>query len=154
MSPKKDTKKSTAASKANKGLSAEEIAAMKETLKERKAKRAARKEAEKAVLEEIAEMKEPDRSMAKRIHEIVKASAPSPLAENLVWNACVCQQGRQGHLLLSKLRRSSTRGMQRSASTTMRTSTKATCGLTAFALMKLTAAEEAKIIALVKKAVS
>ena len=37
MSPKTDTKKSTAASKANKGLSAEEIAAMKETLKERKA---------------------------------------------------------------------------------------------------------------------
>ena len=80
MSPKKDTKKpvkrATASGKTNKGLSAEEIAAMKETLKERKVA-ANKEEAEKAVLEKIAEMPEPDRSMAKRIHEIIKANAPS-----------------------------------------------------------------------------
>ncbi|HQV95388.1 MAG TPA: hypothetical protein PLF41_13070, partial [Anaerolineales bacterium] len=73
MSPKKVVKKP---SKVNSGLSAEEIAAMKETLKERK-QAANKEEAEKAVLEAIAKMKEPDRALAKRIHEIVKTSAPS-----------------------------------------------------------------------------
>src|SRR5512141_939211 len=80
MSTKKETQKSamrtTANGKAHDGLSAEEIAAMKETLKERKVA-ASKEEAENAVLEKIAEMKEPDRSMAKRIHEIVKANAPA-----------------------------------------------------------------------------
>src|SRR5678809_1034628 len=79
MSEKKGTPKSakraSTSGKANKGFSAEEIAAMKETLKERKAA-ASKEEAEQAVVEKIAEMKEPDRSMAKRIHEIVKVSAP------------------------------------------------------------------------------
>ncbi len=80
MSPKKDTQKSTkstaAKGKAYTGLSAEEIAAMKETLKERK-RAASKEEAEKAALAAIAEMQEPDRSMAKRIHAIIKASAPA-----------------------------------------------------------------------------
>src|SRR5512137_1572174 len=80
MSPNKETKKSarrtTASGKAQKGLlSAEEIAAMKETLKERKAA-ASKEEAEQAALEAIAAMREPDRSMAKRIHAIIKESAP------------------------------------------------------------------------------
>ena len=67
MSPKTVTKKSagksTATSKKYAGLSAEEIAAMKETLKERKAN-ASKEEAEKAVLEKIAEMKGLDRTFA------------------------------------------------------------------------------------------
>ena len=79
MSPKKETQKSakrtTASGKAYKGLSAEEIAAMKETLKERKAA-ASKEDAENAVLEKIAKMKGLDHVFAKRIHEIVKASAP------------------------------------------------------------------------------
>src|SRR5512138_3359131 len=79
MSPKKETKKpakrGTASSKTNKGLSAEEIAAMKETLKERKAA-GSKEEAEQAVLEKIAELKGLDHALAKRIHEIVKANAP------------------------------------------------------------------------------
>ena len=77
MSPKKTTQKSAKPTTAKgKGLSAGEIAAMKETLKERKMA-ASKEEAEKAVLEKIAEMPEPDRSMAKRIHEIIKDSAPA-----------------------------------------------------------------------------
>src|ERR1051326_3175568 len=80
MSPKKETQKSTKRSMANnknsQGLSAEEIAAMKETLKERKAA-ASKEEAEKAALAAITAMQEPDRSLAKRIHEIIKESAPS-----------------------------------------------------------------------------
>ena len=76
MSPKTDTKKSTATAKKYQGLSAEEMAAMKETLKERKAS-ASKEEAEKAALAAIAAMPEPDRSMAKRIHEIIKVNAPA-----------------------------------------------------------------------------
>ena len=74
MNPgKSTTKKSTQKSK---GLTAEERAALKERIKEEKAEREG-KAAESDVLAKIAEMPEPDRSMAKRIHEIVKASAPS-----------------------------------------------------------------------------
>ena len=58
--------------KKNKGLSKEEVAAMKDYLKEKNLK----VNGEEAVLAAIAKMKEPDRSMAKRIHAIVKASAP------------------------------------------------------------------------------
>ena len=54
---------------------------------------------EKAVLAKIAEMPEPDRLMAERLHAIVKASAPALLAEDLVRDARVCQ-GRQDRLLL------------------------------------------------------
>src|SRR5690349_1360520 len=70
MNPgKTTTKKST-------GLTADEKAAMKETLKERKAA-ASKEEAEKTALAAIAAMQEPDRSMAKRIHAIIKENAPS-----------------------------------------------------------------------------
>src|SRR5512143_952965 len=83
MSTKKVTqqsaKRTTASGKAQKGsLSAEEIAAMKETLKERKAA-ASKEEGEHMALEAIAAMQEPDRSMAKRVHAIIKESAPALL---------------------------------------------------------------------------
>src|SRR5512146_2047834 len=81
MSPKKETKKSAKRTTASgTGLSAEEIAAMKETLKERKAA-ASKEEGERLALEAIAAMQEPDRSMAKRIHAIIKDSAPALLAK-------------------------------------------------------------------------
>jgi uncharacterized protein YdhG (YjbR/CyaY superfamily) len=69
MSPKTDA-----------GLSAEERAAMKERLKELKAAARMdkdRAEGERAVLEKIAEMPEPDRAMAERVHAIITASAPA-----------------------------------------------------------------------------
>ena len=72
-------KNTTAAKKKDQGFTAEEKAAMKERAKELKAEAKANKsrvEGEKAVLEKIAEMAEPDRKLAKRVHEIVTTNAP------------------------------------------------------------------------------
>ena len=156
MSPKKDTQKSAkstaAKGKAYKGLSAEEIAAMKETLKERKTA-ASKEEAEKAVLEKIAEMKEPDRSMAKRIHEIIKESAPSLSPKT--WYGMPAYADADGNVVCffqdaQKFKaRYATLGFNNKANLD-----EGGMWATSFALMKLTAAEETKIIALVKKAVS
>ena len=84
MSPKKATQKSakstTATRKTSKGFTDEEKAAMKECAKELKAEARANKDkayGESTVLAAIAAMPEPDRSMAKRLHEIIKASAPA-----------------------------------------------------------------------------
>ncbi|HZW85718.1 MAG TPA: DUF1801 domain-containing protein [Nitrososphaerales archaeon] len=65
-------KNTAAVGKKGKGLSKEEIAAMKETLKERNSNL----DGESTVLAKIAEMPEPDRTMAKRIHQIVRTTAP------------------------------------------------------------------------------
>jgi uncharacterized protein YdhG (YjbR/CyaY superfamily) len=68
------------AKRSDKGFTAEERAAMRERTKEQKAEARANKNraaGESAVLAKIAEMAEPDRAMAKRLHEIVKASAPA-----------------------------------------------------------------------------
>ena len=156
MSPKKDTKKpvkrTTASGKANKGLSAEEIAAMKETLKERKAA-ASKEEAEQAVLEKIAEMKRSDQTMAKRIHEIVKASARSLSPKT--WYGMPAYADKDGKVICffqaaSKFNvRYATFGLQPDAKLD-----EGNMWATSFALIKLTDAEEAKIAALVKKAVS
>ena len=69
-------KRTTATSKSSSTLTAEERAAMKELVQERKAQ-ARGEDGESAVLAKIAEMPEPDRVMAERLHAIVKASAPS-----------------------------------------------------------------------------
>ncbi len=77
MSPKKVTKKAAKnTTTKSKGFTAEEKAAMKERAKELKAE-AAKADGESTLLAKIAEMKEPDRSMAKRLHAIVTANAPS-----------------------------------------------------------------------------
>lgn len=76
---KKTTKKSAKSTSprngASAGFTADERAAMKERAKELKAS-ANKAEQEKAVLAAIAKMPEPDRSMGKRLHELIKASAP------------------------------------------------------------------------------
>src|SRR5256714_9912360 len=74
----KNTKKSATGKtgKSSTLFSAEEKAAMRELVKERKAAESGR-EAEAAVVAAIAKMKEPDRGMAKRVHALVKSSAPS-----------------------------------------------------------------------------
>jgi uncharacterized protein YdhG (YjbR/CyaY superfamily) len=72
----KRTKRNAARSKPSTVLSAEERAAMKELVQERKAQ-ARGEDGESAVLGKIAAMPEPDRAMAERLHAIVKASAPS-----------------------------------------------------------------------------
>src|SRR5918997_5637231 len=80
MSAKKATQKSahstTVSGKKSKGFTDEERAAMKERAQELKAE-GRRADGEKALLAKIAEMPEPDRAMAKRLHAIVKASAPA-----------------------------------------------------------------------------
>lgn len=135
------------------GLSAEEIAAMKETLKERKIA-ANKEEAEKAVLDKIAEMKGSDRTFAKRIHEIVKANAPS--LSPRTWYGMPAYANADGKIVCFF------------QSAGKFNSKYATLGFihdnanlddgnmwpNAFSLKELTAAEEAKIAALVKKAVS
>jgi uncharacterized protein YdhG (YjbR/CyaY superfamily) len=152
MSPKTTAKKSTVTSKKYNGLSAEEIAAMKETLKERKAA-ASKEEAEKTALAAISAMKEPDRSMAKRIHEIIKENAPTLLAKT--WYGMPAYANDEGKIVCffqTKYKfnyKYATLGFQDAANLD-----EGSMWPVAFALIKLTAAEEAKITALVKKAVS
>jgi hypothetical protein len=156
MSPKKETKKSakrtTAGGKANKGLSAEEIAAMKETLKERKAA-ASGEEAEKAVLEKIAEMKGSDHTMAKRIHAIIKESAPVLSAKT--WYGMPAYANADGKVIC--FFQAARKFNVRYATFGFQPDAKLDDGnmwATSFALKEITAAEEARIVALVKKAVS
>ena len=153
MSAKKETQKSTKRTTASgKGLSAEEIAAMKETLKERK-RAASKEEAEKAALTAIAQMQEPDRSMAKRIHAIIKANAPS--LSPTTWYGMPAYANKDGKAVCffqtgQKFKaRYSTFGFNDSANLD-----EGTMWPVAFALKELTAADEAKISALVKKAAS
>ena len=79
MSRKKDTN-TAADSETSQGFTAEERAAMRERARELRAEARAKKnraDGETDVLAKIAEMPEPDRAMAERIHEIVKATAPA-----------------------------------------------------------------------------
>ena len=149
MSTKKVTLKSA-------GLSEGEIAAMKETLKERKAEARWNKdkaEGEKAALAAIAAMKEPDRSMAKRIHAIVKASAPDLFAKT--WYGMPAYANKDGKVVCffqtgQKFKtRYSTFGFNDSAHLD-----EGALWPVTFALKELTSADEKRIEALVKKAVS
>lgn len=153
MSPKKVTEKTTKKSATtNKGLSREEIAAMKETLKERKMA-GNKAEMEKAVFAAIAKMSEPDRSMAKRIHELVKATAPQLTPKT--WYGMPAYANTDGKVICffqaaSKFSvRYSTFGFQPDAKLD-----DGNMWAAGFALIKLTSAEESKITALVKKAAS
>jgi uncharacterized protein YdhG (YjbR/CyaY superfamily) len=152
MSPKNKTRKSTnPAAASGKGLlSAEEKAAMKETLKERKLA-ATKEEAEKATLAAIAAMREPDRSIAKRIHAIIKDSAPTLLAKT--WYGMPAYANSDGKVVCffqtgHKFNtRYSTFGFNDSAHLD-----EGDMWPVAFALKKLTATQEARISALAKKA--
>ncbi len=159
MSTKKETQKTakrTTRSKAQEGLSAEEIAAMKETLKERKAEARWAKnkaEGESAALEAIAAMQEPDRSMAQRIHAIIKDNAPTLSAKT--WYGMPAYANQEGKVICffqtaQKFNaRYATFGFNDGAHLD-----EGAMWPTSFALTELTAAGEAKISALVKKAVS
>jgi hypothetical protein len=149
MSPKKDTQNS-------KGFTDEEKAAMKSRAKELKAEERAKKDkavGESDVLAAIAEMQEPDRSMATRLHAIIKASAPGLLPKT--WYGQPAYANQDGKVVCffqpaQKFKtRYSTFGFQDAANLD-----EGAMWPVAFALKELTAAEEAKIAALVKKAVS
>lgn len=148
MSPKKETTKSA-------GFTDEEKAAMKERAKELKAEERASKDravGESAVLAAIAKMKEPDRSMAKRIHEIITAAAPSLMPKT--WYGMPAYANKEGKVICffqdaGKFNvRYATFGFQPDAKLD-----DGNMWAASFALVKLTAAEEAQISKLVKKAV-
>jgi uncharacterized protein YdhG (YjbR/CyaY superfamily) len=151
MSPEKDTKVSAKST----GFTAEERAAMKERAKELKAeaRRGARKaDGESAVLAKIAEMPEPDRAMAERLHAIVTATAPALSPRTWYGMPAYAKDGKVVCYFTpaSKFKeRYATLGFNDTANLD-----DGTIWPTSFALKDLTAAEEAKIEALVKKAVS
>jgi uncharacterized protein YdhG (YjbR/CyaY superfamily) len=132
-----------------KGFSDEERAAMKERASELEEPE---EKGESAVLAKIALMPEPDRAMAKRIHEIIRASAPALWPK--MWYGMPAYAGRDGKVIC--FFQSAYRFKARYATFGFNDTAKLDEGNMwpiSFALMKLTAAEEARIEALVKKAV-
>ena len=161
MSPKKDTQKSakstTATSKKFKGFTDEERAAMKEYVQEMKASaqrgpRAEKADGESALLAKIAEMQEPDRAMAKRLHAIIKTSAPAlsprtwygmPAYAKDGEVVCFFQPAQKFKTRYATLGFSDAANLDEGAMWPV-----------AFALKALTGTEEARISTLVRKAVS
>ena len=140
--------------KKSEGFTAEERAAMRERAKEQKAEARAEKnraEGERAVLAKIAEMPEADRAMAERLHEVVKASAPELWPKT--WYGMPAYANEDGKVVCHF--QSAEKFGTRYA--TFNFSDKADLDEgamwpTSFALKELTAAEEAKIGALVERA--
>ena len=159
MSATKDTQKSaertTTSGTASQGFTAEERAAMKERAKEMKAEARADKdkaEGESAVLAKIAEMSEPDRAMARRLHAIIKASAPALSPKTWYGMPAYAKDGKVVCFFQSAQKfntRYATFGFNDDANLD-----EGAMWPTSFALKELTAAEEERISALVKKAVS
>jgi hypothetical protein len=143
--------KSTTAKKSREAFSAEERAAIKERVKETKAA-ADKADGESALLAKIGEMQEADRAMGKRLHAVIKANAPT-LSPKLWYGmpayakddkiVCFFQPAQKFKT------RYSTLGFNDPAHLD-----EGTMWPTAYALTKLTAADEARIGALVKKAAS
>jgi uncharacterized protein YdhG (YjbR/CyaY superfamily) len=155
MSAKKDAqrsaKRTTATGKTSKGFTAEERAAMKERAKELKAE-ARRADGESAVLAKIAEMPESDRAMAERLHALIKASAPALMPKTWYGMPAYAKDGKVVCYFQSAEKfnsRYATFGFNDTANLD-----EGAMWPTSFALKKLTAAGEAKIGALVKRAVS
>jgi uncharacterized protein YdhG (YjbR/CyaY superfamily) len=158
MSPKdtqKSTKRTTAPRNASKGFTDEERAAMKERARELKAEARADKDraaGESDVLAKIAEMPDPDRAIAERLHAIVKASAPALAPKTWYGMPAYAKDGKVVCYFQSADKfksRYATFGFSDEAKLD-----KGAMWPTSFALKELTAADEAKIGALVKKAVS
>jgi uncharacterized protein YdhG (YjbR/CyaY superfamily) len=149
MSPKKETQKSE-------GFTAEEQAAMKERAKELKAEARAKKDraaGEKDLRAKVAEMEEPDRGMAERLHAIITANAPELMPKT--WYGMPAYANKDGKVVC--FFQSAGKFKARYATLGFNDSAKLDEGAmwpTAFALMELGAAEEERIVALVKKAVS
>ena len=157
----KDTQKSakttTAKNKTSGAFTDEERAAMKERAREerataRRGPRAAKADGESDVLAKIAEMREPDRAMAERLHAIVKASAPALSPRTWYGMPAYAKDGKVVCFFQSAQKfntRYATLGFNDAANLD-----EGTMWPTAFALTDLTAADEVRIGALVKKAVS
>jgi uncharacterized protein YdhG (YjbR/CyaY superfamily) len=145
-------KEVTMSAKKSEGFTAEERAAMRERAREQKAE-AQKADGERAVLAKIAEMPEPDRAMAERIHEIVKASAPALSPKT--WYGMPAYANKEGKVVChfqsaEKFNtRYATLGFSAEANLD-----EGAMWATSFALKELSATEEARIGALVKRAVS
>ena len=148
--------KEKSTTKKSQGFTAEEKAAMKARTKELKAEERANKDkaaGEKALQAAIAEMPEPDRTMAERLDAIVKASAPALLPKT--WYGMPAYANKDGKVVCfftaaSKFdSRYATFGFNDTANLD-----DGAMWPTSFALKELTAAEEARIAALVKQAAS
>jgi hypothetical protein len=155
MSPTKDTKKSgkrsTTRKKTTTGFTAEERAAMRERVREQKRSRGGKGDGERDLLEKIAEMPSPDRTMAKRLHALITATAPE--LSPRTWYGMPAYAKDDKVLCFF---RSAAKFKTRYA--TLGFSDKANLDdghmwPTDFALKQLTAADEKRIRALVKKAV-
>jgi uncharacterized protein YdhG (YjbR/CyaY superfamily) len=161
MSAKKATQKSakstTASGKKSKGFTDEERVAMKERAQELKAAarrgpRADKTDGESAVLAKIAEMPKSDRAIAQRLHAIVKASAPALSPRTWYGMPAYAKDGKVVCFFQSAQKfksRYATFGFNDAANLD-----EGAMWPTSFALTELTATEEARIRALVKKAVT
>ena len=155
-SPSNSTK-SAQATKVDTGFSNEERAAAKERVEEIKAEArrgpsAKKEDGEADVLAKIAEMPEADRAMAERIHAIVKTTAPALSPKTWYGMPAYARDGNVVCFFQSAHKfkaRYATFGFTDKANLD-----EAIMWPVAFAMKKLTAADEAKIAALVKKAVS
>jgi hypothetical protein len=153
----KSAKRPTATDKSSEGWTDEERAAMKERAKElktagRRGSRAGKADGERAVLAKLAEMPEPDRAMGERLHAIIKASAPDLSPRTWYGMPAYAKDGKVVCYFTpaSKFKeRYATFGFNDVANLD-----EGTMWPTSFALTELTAADEARIAALVKKAVS
>jgi uncharacterized protein YdhG (YjbR/CyaY superfamily) len=141
----------TAVDGTNKGFTADEKAAMRERARELKAA-SSRADGESDVLAKIAEMPESDRAMAERIHAIVKANAPALAPKTWYGMPAYAKDGKIVCFFQSADKfkaRYATFGFNDDANLD-----EGTMWPTSFALKELTAADEARIADLVKKAVS
>jgi uncharacterized protein YdhG (YjbR/CyaY superfamily) len=150
--PQKSARSIAAAGRKSSGFTDEEKAAMKERARELKAE-AEKADGENALLAKIAEMQGSDRAMAKRLHAIIKASAPALSPKT--WYGMPAYADKDGKVVCfftpaSKFNsRYATFGFNDTAKLD-----EGAMWPTSFALKELTAADEAKIAALMKKAVS
>ena len=147
----KSAKSTTATNKKAKGFTDEERAAMKERAQELKAE-ANKADGESALLAKIAEMQGSERAMAKRLHAIIKASAPVLSPKTWYGMPAYANDGKVVCFFQSAQKfktRYATFGFSDAANLD-----EGAMWPTAFALTELTAADEARIVALVKKAVS
>ena len=155
MAERKPAKKSASIGKTAKGFTDEERAAMKEHVQELKAAarrgpRADMADGEGDVIAKIAEMPEPDRTTAERLHAIIKASAPALAQRTWYGMPAYAKDGNVVCFFQSAQKfktRYATFGFSDKANLD-----EGDMWPTAFALKKLTAAGEARIGALVKKA--
>ena len=148
------TKKSAAKSaprNSSKGFTADEKAAMKERARELKAE-AEKADGESALLAQVAKMAKPDRAMATRIHALMKANAPSLAPKTWYGMPAYARDGKVLCFFQSADKfkaRYATFGFSDEANLD-----DGAMWPTSYALKELTAADEAKLIALVKKAIS